>query len=104
MKVEHEYERLGAWAYVAALDVHRPRLFGRCEAKSGIAPFDRLVAQLMTQDRWRSRKLTHLCSREVTHLVEGLKDFLSKQEAVKAENPCRSSTAEGRSDTTRALK
>jgi hypothetical protein len=56
MKVEHEYERLGAWAYVAALDVHRSRLFGRCEAKSGIAPFDRLVAQLMTQDPYRGAR------------------------------------------------
>lgn len=49
MKVEHEYHRGGAWAYLAALDVHRAKLFGRCEAKSGIAPFDRLVAQVMTQ-------------------------------------------------------
>jgi hypothetical protein len=49
MKVEHEYTRCGAWAYIAALDVHRAKLFGRCEKKSGIAPFDRLVAQVMTQ-------------------------------------------------------
>jgi len=28
MKIEHEYERLGAWAYLAALDVHRMKLFG----------------------------------------------------------------------------
>ena len=47
MKVEHEYVRGGALAYVAAWDVHRAKLFGRCEAKSGIAPFDRLVAQVM---------------------------------------------------------
>jgi hypothetical protein len=47
MKVEHEYDRGGALAYVAALDVHRAKLFGRCEPKSGIAPFDRLVAQVM---------------------------------------------------------
>jgi hypothetical protein len=56
MKVEHEYERLGAWAYMAALDVHRLKLFGRCEAHSGIAPFDRLVAQAMTQDPYRSAR------------------------------------------------
>jgi hypothetical protein len=47
MKVEHEYTRGGALAYVAALDVHRAKVFGRCEARSGIAPFDRLVAQVM---------------------------------------------------------
>ncbi|MDO8672684.1 MAG: IS630 family transposase [Dehalococcoidia bacterium] len=49
MKVEHEYTRCGAWAYLAALDVHRAKIFGRCEKKSGIAPFDRLVAQVMNQ-------------------------------------------------------
>ena len=47
--VEHEYERHDALAYLAALDVHRPRLIGRCEEKSGIAPFDRLVEQVMLQ-------------------------------------------------------
>jgi len=56
MKVEHEYERKGAWAYLAALDVHGPRLFGRCEDKSGIAPFDRLVAQVMSQEPYRSAR------------------------------------------------
>src|SRR5262249_33188425 len=53
---EHEYERLGAWAYMAALDVHRPKLFGRCEATSGIGPFDRLVAQTMTQEPYCSAR------------------------------------------------
>ena len=49
MKVEHEYTRCGAWAYIAALDVHRARLFGRCERRAGIAPFDRLVDEVMCQ-------------------------------------------------------
>jgi len=53
MKVEHEYERLGAWAYLAALDVHQAKFFGRCEAKTGIAPFDRLVDQVMQQHPYR---------------------------------------------------
>jgi hypothetical protein len=44
MKVEHGYARGGALAYVAAWDVHRAKLFGRCEPKAGMAPFDRLVA------------------------------------------------------------
>ena len=56
MKVEHEYERKGAWAYLAAWDVHRAKLFGRCEAKSGIAPFDRLLAQVMNQEPYRSAR------------------------------------------------
>lgn len=47
MRVEHEYERLGAWAYLAAWDVHHAKLFGRCECTTGIEPFDRLVADVM---------------------------------------------------------
>ena len=54
MKVEHEYERGGALAYLAAWDVHRAKLFGRCEATTGIAPFDRLVAAVMAQEPYRS--------------------------------------------------
>lgn len=49
MRVEHEYARGGAWAYLAALDVHRAKVFGRCEASTGIAPFERLVDQVMSQ-------------------------------------------------------
>lgn len=48
MHVEHE-KRCGAWAYLTALDVHYARVFGRCENKNGIAPFDRLVEQVMTR-------------------------------------------------------
>lgn len=56
MKVEQEYERKGAWAYLAAWDVHRAKVFGRCEAHSGIDPFDRLVAQVMDQEPYRSAR------------------------------------------------
>ncbi|MDA8051347.1 MAG: hypothetical protein M0002_15330, partial [Rhodospirillales bacterium] len=45
--VEHEYARAGAWIYLAAWDVHRAKLFGRGEKKTGIAPFERLVEQVM---------------------------------------------------------
>jgi hypothetical protein len=56
MKIEHEYKRLGAWAYLAALDVHRMKLFGRCEHKSGIASFGRLVDQVMIQPPYREAR------------------------------------------------
>jgi len=49
MRVEHEYERGGAWAYLAAWDVHRASVFGRCELHSGIVAFDQLVDQVMNQ-------------------------------------------------------
>ena len=54
MRVEHEYQRLGAWVYIAAWDVGRAKVFGRCEKKNGILPFDRLVAQVMSEDPYRS--------------------------------------------------
>src|SRR3984893_6547447 len=54
MRVEHEYERRGAWAYLAAWDVRRAKVFGRCETKTGIRPFGRLLAQVMKQEPYRS--------------------------------------------------
>lgn len=54
MRVEHEYERHGALAYLAAWDVRHGRLFGRCEATTGIVPFGRLVAQVMNQEPYAS--------------------------------------------------
>jgi DDE superfamily endonuclease len=56
MRVEHEYARGGAWAYLAARDVHRAKLFGRCERTTGIAPFDRLVTHVMTQSPYREAR------------------------------------------------
>ena len=55
-KIEHEYERMGAWAYLAAWDVRRAKLFGRCEPSNGIAPFDRLVADVMAEEPYRSAR------------------------------------------------
>jgi hypothetical protein len=52
--VEHEYERQGALAYLAAWDVRRGRMQGRCEASTGKAPFGRLVDQVMQQEPYRS--------------------------------------------------
>jgi len=54
MRVEHEYRRQGAFVYLAALDVHRAKLFGRCEERSGVKPFDRLVDDVMSQEPYRS--------------------------------------------------
>jgi hypothetical protein len=53
-RVEHEYARGGSLAYLAAWDVHRAHLFGRCEPTTGIDPFDRLVAQVMTSQPYAS--------------------------------------------------
>jgi len=68
MKIEHEYKRLGAWAYLAALDVHRAKLFGRCEAKSGKVPFDRFVDQVMRQRPYhQARRVFWIVDNGSTH-------------------------------------
>jgi transposase len=56
MRVEHEYQRGGALAYLAAWDVHQARLFGRCEPSTGIAPFGRLVEEVMTAEPYASAR------------------------------------------------
>lgn len=54
LRVEHEYDRGGALAYLAAWDVHRAKVFGRCEATTGIEPFGRLVSQVMGTEPYAS--------------------------------------------------
>jgi hypothetical protein len=46
-RVESEYDRKGALQYLAFWDVHRGTVLGRCEAKTGIAPFGRLVDDVL---------------------------------------------------------
>jgi hypothetical protein len=54
--LEFEYKRGGTLAYLAAWDVHHARLFGRCEAKTGIEPFGRLVEQVMSAEPYSSAR------------------------------------------------
>jgi transposase len=56
MRVNHEYKRGGALAYLSAYDVHQAKVFGRCEATTGIVPFMALVAQVMAQEPYASAK------------------------------------------------
>jgi len=53
-RVEHEYKRGGALAYIAAWDVHRAKIFGHCEPTTGIGPFHRIVDLVMSQEPYRS--------------------------------------------------
>jgi hypothetical protein len=55
-RVEHEYERGGALQYLAAWDVQRGLVMGRCEARTGIEPFGRLVEQVMQQREYRKAR------------------------------------------------
>lgn len=53
-RLEFEYERGGALQYLAAWDVRRGYVLGRCESSTGIEPFGRLVTQVMEQEPYAS--------------------------------------------------
>ncbi len=51
---EFEYRRSGTLAYLAAYDVHRAQVLGRCAPTTGIEPFTALVEQVMTSEPYTS--------------------------------------------------
>lgn len=55
-RVEFEYTRGGTLAYMAAYDVHHPKVFGQIAPKTGIDPFTDLVAEVMTTEPYASAK------------------------------------------------
>jgi DDE superfamily endonuclease len=55
-RIEHEYARGGALQYLAAWDVRRGIIMGRCEASTGIEPFGRLVMQVMEREPYKAAK------------------------------------------------
>jgi transposase len=56
MRVEHEYDRGGALAYLAALDVGTGRVLGHCAPTTGITPFAALAEQVMTTEPYASAR------------------------------------------------
>jgi hypothetical protein len=54
IRVNHDYHRRGAVAYLAAYDVHHAKVFGRCEDTTGIVAFTNLVTQAMTREPYKS--------------------------------------------------
>ena len=79
MRVEHEYDRRGALAYLAALDVHHARVLGRCEDTSGIVPFSRLVEQVMTTEPYASaRRVFFIADNGSSHRGQASVDRMAK--------------------------
>jgi DDE superfamily endonuclease len=67
-RVEHDYDRGGALCYLAAWDIHRGRLNARCEQQTGIAPFGRLVEQVMTSEPYnRARRVFWIVDNGSSH-------------------------------------
>lgn len=54
LSVESEYHRYGTLAYLAVHDVHRARVFGRCEPSTAIKPFTALVDQVTRTEPYAS--------------------------------------------------
>jgi transposase len=52
-RVEHEYERHGALALLAGLDVHTGQVFASTPRTTGIAPFMELAGQVMAYPEYR---------------------------------------------------
>ena len=55
-RVEFEYRRGGTLAYFAAYDVHRAHVIGQIAPKTGIEPFENLVAEVMTTEPYASAR------------------------------------------------
>jgi len=56
LRAESEYARCGTLAYLAAYDVHRARVLGRCEPSTGIKPFTALADQVMSAEPYASAR------------------------------------------------
>ena len=52
-RIDPTYKRKGALQYLAAWDVLRGMIFGRCEAKTGIEPFGRLVDGILEAEPYK---------------------------------------------------
>ncbi|MET7801804.1 transposase [Streptomyces decoyicus] len=74
----HTYGRGGAVAYLAAYDVHRAQVFGRCEATTGIAPFMALVEQVMTEPYASDRRVFWIVDNGSSHRGKKAIDRLTK--------------------------
>ena len=93
-KVEAEYERKGALAYLAAWDVHQAKLFGLCSPTTGIVHFHKLVHLVMTQEPYRSaRRVFWITDNGSSHRgaasVQRLKEWYSN--AVQIHTPVHAS-------------
>lgn len=75
--IENEYERGGALQYLAAWDVRRGYVMGRCEPTTGIEPFGRLLNQVLAEEPYRSgERLFWIVDNGSSHRGEAAKQRL----------------------------
>jgi len=93
-RVEFEYERGGALAYLAAWDVRRAKVFGLCSPTTGIEPHHRLVDLVMGQEPYRSaRRVFWVTDNGSSHRGEVSKRRLRKwyKNAIQVHTPVHAS-------------
>lgn len=81
-RVNHEYGRGGAPAYLAACDVHQAEVFGRCEPRTGIAPFTNLVTQVMTTEPYAGAKRVFWIFTDLIQVRDRLRAFEDRYNAT----------------------
>lgn len=82
-RIEHEYERGGALHYLAAWDVRRGYVMGRCEPTTGIEPFGRLIHQVLAEEPYRSgERLSWIVDNGSSHRGEAAKKRLRQVDSV----------------------
>jgi transposase len=80
MRVNHDYDRGGALAYLAAYDVGQAKVYGRCAPSTGIKPFMALVTQVMTQEPYASaRRVFWIVDNGSSHRGKTAIDRLTKR-------------------------
>ena len=76
MRVEHEYDRGGALAYLAAYDVHQARVIGLCSDTTGID----LVDEVMTREPYASaRRVFWIVDNGSSHRGQAAIDRLTRR-------------------------
>lgn len=78
-RVEFEYKRRGALAYMAAWDVGTAKVFGLCDLKTGIEAYKRLVELVMQREPYRSaRRVFWITDNGSSHRGQASIERLSK--------------------------
>lgn len=80
-RIEPEYQQKGALQYLAAWDVHRGIVLGRCAAKTGIKPFGQLVDQVLEQKPYnKSERLFFVVDNGSSHRGKASVDRMRRRD------------------------
>jgi transposase len=88
MRVNHDYDRKGALAYLAAYDVAQAKVYGNCAPSTGIKPFMALVEQIMTREPYASAtRVFWIVDNGSSHRGQAAVDRLAKRFRKRGHHP-----------------